>query len=58
MAHPTEGALLHELMLVADRTGYALTEYTEHFYVAYLRDPVGNKVALFCKNPAEGSWGY
>jgi catechol 2,3-dioxygenase-like lactoylglutathione lyase family enzyme len=27
-------------------------EYTEHFYVAYLRDPVGNKVALFCRNPA------
>jgi catechol 2,3-dioxygenase-like lactoylglutathione lyase family enzyme len=30
-------------------------EYSEHFYVAYLRDPVGNKVALFCDNPAEGS---
>jgi hypothetical protein len=30
-------------------------EYSEHFYVAYLRDPVGNKVAVFCKNPAEGS---
>ena len=33
-------------------------EYTEHFYVAYLRDPVGNKVAIFCKNPAEGRRGY
>lgn len=30
-------------------------EYTKHFYVAYLRDPVGNKVALFCNDPAEGS---
>ena len=32
-------------------------QYTEHFYVAYLRDPVGNKVAVFCKNPAEGRRG-
>jgi catechol 2,3-dioxygenase-like lactoylglutathione lyase family enzyme len=32
-------------------------EYTEHFYVAYLRDPVGNKIAVFCKNPAEGRRG-
>lgn len=23
-------------------------EYTAHFYVAYLRDPIGNKVAIFC----------
>ncbi|HYC66112.1 MAG TPA: VOC family protein [Reyranellaceae bacterium] len=29
--------------------------YSKHFYVAYLRDPVGNKVALFCNDPAEGS---
>jgi catechol 2,3-dioxygenase-like lactoylglutathione lyase family enzyme len=29
-------------------------EYTEHFYVAYLRDPAGNKLALFCNDPAEG----
>lgn len=28
--------------------------YSEHFYVGYLRDPVGNKVAIFCVNPAEG----
>ena len=32
-------------------------EYTEQFYVAYLRDPVGNKVAVFCNDPAEGSRG-
>ncbi|MDI1283812.1 MAG: VOC family protein [Reyranella sp.] len=32
-------------------------EYTEHFYVAYLRDPVGNKIAVFCSNPAEGRRG-
>lgn len=32
-------------------------QYTEHFYVAYLRDPVGNKIALFCDNPAEGRRG-
>lgn len=32
-------------------------EYTEHFYVAYLRDPVGNKLAIFCNDPAEGKRG-
>ncbi len=32
-------------------------EYSEHFYVAYLRDPLGNKVAIFCANPAEGTRG-
>ena len=32
-------------------------QYTEHFYVGYLRDPVGNKIALFCRNPAEGRRG-
>ena len=25
--------------------------YSEHFYVAYLRDDVGNKIALFCDDP-------
>ena len=30
-------------------------EYSEHFYVAYLRDPAGNKLALFCDDPEEGS---
>ena len=24
------------------------TEYSENFYVAYLRDPIGTKVAIFC----------
>jgi hypothetical protein len=32
-------------------------EYSDHFYVGYLRDPVGNKVAIFCANPAEGVRG-
>jgi catechol 2,3-dioxygenase-like lactoylglutathione lyase family enzyme len=27
-------------------------EYSKDFFVAYLRDPVGNKIALFCKEPA------
>ncbi len=27
--------------------------YGPHFYVGYLRDPHGNKVALFCDNPDE-----
>ena len=30
-------------------------QYSANFYVAYLRDPVGNKLALFCNNPAEGT---
>lgn len=30
-------------------------DYSAHFYVGYLRDPVGNKVAIFCSNPAEGT---
>lgn len=28
-------------------------EYSEHFYVAYLRDDVGNKIAIFCNDPDE-----
>jgi catechol 2,3-dioxygenase-like lactoylglutathione lyase family enzyme len=28
-------------------------QYSAGFYVAYLRDPVGNKLALFSNNPAE-----
>jgi len=32
-------------------------DYSDHFYVGYLRDPVGNKVAIFCANPAEGTRG-
>ena len=27
--------------------------YGPHFYVAYLRDPQGNKIALYSNNPAE-----
>ncbi len=27
--------------------------YGAHFYVGYLRDPHGNKIALFCNNPDE-----
>jgi hypothetical protein len=27
--------------------------YSAGFYVGYLRDPQGNKVALYCNNPAE-----
>lgn len=32
-------------------------QYSAHFYVGYLRDPLGNKVAIFCANPAEGTRG-
>lgn len=32
-------------------------EYSVHFYVGYLRDPLGNKVAIFCADPAEGTRG-
>lgn len=28
-------------------------EYSAHFYVGYLRDPQGNKIALFCDNKTE-----
>ena len=31
--------------------------YSDCFYVGYLRDPVGNKVAIFCADPAEGIRG-
>lgn len=29
-------------------------QYSPHFYVAYLRDPLGNKIAIYCSDPAEG----
>ena len=32
-------------------------EYSAHFYVGYLRDPVGNKLAIFCADPAQGTRG-
>lgn len=28
-------------------------DYSAHFYVGYLRDPQGNKIALFCRNRNE-----
>ncbi len=28
-------------------------EYSAHFYVGYLRDPQGNKIALYCNNRSE-----
>lgn len=31
--------------------------YGKYFYVGYLRDPLGNKVAIFCSNPAETARG-
>lgn len=31
--------------------------YGDRFYVGYLRDPMGNKLAIFCINPAEGTRG-
>ena len=30
-------------------------QYSAHFFVGYLRDPVGNKLALFCADPAESA---
>ena len=33
------------------------TAYGDNFYVCYLRDPLGNKVAIFCANPAEPARG-
>lgn len=32
-------------------------DYGPRFYVGYLRDPDGNKVALFCTNPSEPQRG-
>lgn len=29
-------------------------QYGPYFHVAYLRDPVGNKIAIYCSDPAEG----
>ena len=30
-------------------------DYGAHFFVGYLRDPQGNKIALFCDDPSEPS---
>ena len=48
---------LHAAALVAGGTdegppGFR-PDYGVHFYVGYLRDPQGNKIALFCANPNE-----
>jgi hypothetical protein len=32
-------------------------EYSAHFYVGYLRDDAGNKIALFCNSPDEPGRG-
>ncbi len=32
-------------------------DYGDRFYVGYLRDPLGNKVAIYSVNPAEGTRG-
>lgn len=29
-------------------------EYSAEFFVGYLRDPLSNKLAIFCANPSEG----
>ena len=48
---------LHEAALAAGGTDEGKPgfrdEYGERFYVGYLRDPQGNKIALFCTNPNE-----
>jgi catechol 2,3-dioxygenase-like lactoylglutathione lyase family enzyme len=50
---------LHAAALAAggtDEGGPGLRpQYSEHFFVGYLRDPVGNKLALFCADPAEAT---
>ncbi len=32
-------------------------KHSDHFYVGYLYDPLGNQVAIFCTNLAEGTRG-
>lgn len=48
---------LHAAALVAGGRGDGApgyrAEYTANFYVGYLRDPQGNKIALFCNHPDE-----
>ena len=41
---------------VAGAPGFRVA-YSAHFCVAYLPDPLGNKLAIFCSNPAEGTRG-
>ena len=52
---------LHSAALAADgrdegQPGFR-DAYGAHFYVGYLRDPQGNKIALFSDNPDEPSRG-
>ena len=52
-----EVRVLHAAALAAGgsdegQPGFRAT-YGPRFYVSYLRDPQGNKIALFCDNPAE-----
>jgi hypothetical protein len=53
--------ILHAAGLAADGSDEGAPgfrdAYSESFYVGYLRDPVGNKLAIFCANPAEGTRG-
>jgi len=53
-------ALVHELHAAALAAGGRnegspgfRNEYSANFYVGYLRDPQGNKIALFCNHPDE-----
>ena len=56
---PTQAQVgaLHEAALAAGGRNEGApgfrAEYSAHFYVAYLRDPQGNKIALFCNNKDE-----
>lgn len=58
---PTQAMVrtLHEAGLKAGGTDEGLpgfrAAYSPNFYVAYLRDPLGNKLALFSTNPAEAT---
>ena len=56
---PTQGMVrdLHAAALAAGgrnegEPGFR-AEYSAHFYVGYLRDPQGNKIALFCNSRTE-----
>ena len=53
--HQAQVRALHAAALAAGGTddgppGFR-ADYGSHFYVGYLRDPDGNKIALFCDNP-------
>ena len=52
-----QGRALHAAALVAGGTDEGQPgfrpDYGAHFYVGYLRDPQGNKIALFSSDPEE-----